>query len=404
MYKWVVLIVTTATQTGISFIAMGIGALVPFLEQQLKLTNAQVGLTVSAVNVGMALTAMLFGQLVDRFGEKRVLVTGGIMSGLSVIATSFSSSFGILLLLLVFTGLWAASSTPAGSKAIMTWFPFSMRGFAIGFRQMGVAGGGALAALILPIIALHSNWRHALVVAGVSAVVISTIVWFVYREDAGVPQMPGNAKAPQPQSQQASKVKDILRNKSLWYASAGATAFVGAQFIVIGYTQLFLHVQAHVSLHWTAYFLVIAQLCGVAGRVLWGVISDRMFKGARKPVMLVIGAIMAAICLIMLTIGPGTPLWLAGVLFAGFGFSAIGWNGIWVTLISELVGKDQAGTAVGVGMTVLQMGVLVFPLLFGSLIDHFHSYSVSWIALFFIVLMGSVLIYLVKEKSSYRTE
>jgi len=355
------------------------------------MSKAQVGLAVGAINLGIAFTAILFGKLTDLFGEKKILVTGGVMAGLSIMIASQSPSFGVLLGLLLLTGLWSASSTPAGSKAIMTWFPYSMRGFAIGVRQTGVASGGFLAALILPVVAIHSNWRWSLIFAGAISIVTALVCMLLYRESKQ-PSPDAPIKHPKP-----AKIKTMLRNKSILWASIGATAFVGAQFIIIGYIQLFLQSRLSLPVAITAYFLAIAQLSGVAGRILWGVISDRYWAGARKPVMMIIGMIIALMSLSMLLIRPGVPLWLVAVDIAVFGFSAIGWNGIWIALLSELVDKDHSGTAVGMGMTVLQIGVLIFPFLFGWLIDWFGSYAVSWIGLFILMCLSLLIISRVRE-------
>jgi sugar phosphate permease len=385
LYKWIVLAVTTLCQTGISFISLGVSAVIPFIAKQFLLNNMQVAFIIGAVNVGMALTSMVFGQMVDYFGEKRVLVVGGIMTGLSVLTASFSTSFGLLLTLLLLTGLWAASSTPAGSKAIMTWFPYTIRGFAISIRQTGTVIGGFLSAIILPLISVWYNWHIALVFTSVMAITVSLTCWFVYHEeDDDLPRDRKNRHL----TNIFSGIKVLLQNKSLWLASVAATTFIGAQFILLGYTQLFLQEQAHISLRWTAYFLAIVQLAGAVGRIIWGMISDRLFVGARKPVMIIIGIFMALSCLSMLLINTHTPIWLIGLLFTCFGFTAVGWNGVWVTQVSELSGKAHAGTAVGISMTVLQMGVLVFPFLFGGFIDWFHTYTASWLVLFAIICFG----------------
>ena len=141
VYRWVILIVTTFTQATIAFISQGIGTLAPFLVTGLGLSKTQVGFAGGAVNVGMTLTALLAGRAVDVWGEKRVLVIGGLTTGVAVILASLSNTFLVLIGLLMFTGLWAASATPAGSKAIMTWFPFSQLGLALGIRQTGIPLG-----------------------------------------------------------------------------------------------------------------------------------------------------------------------------------------------------------------------------------------------------------------------
>ncbi len=383
-YKWIVLTVMTLCQTGISFISLGVSAVIPFIAKQFSLNNMQVALIIGAVNVGMAITAMIFGQLVDYFGEKKVLVGGGIMAGLTVLAASFSESFGLLLTLLLLTGLWAASSTPAGSKAIMTWFPYTMRGFAISIRQTGTVIGGFLSAIILPLVSVWYSWHVAFIVASVAAVTVSVVCFAVYREEV--------EESPREKTlllaNVLSGIKVLLQNRSLWYASIAATTFMGAQFILLGYTQLFLQEQADISLRYTAYFLAAVQLAGAVGRIIWGAISDRLFAGTRKPVMLIIGGLMAVSCLSMLIIGTHTPVWLIGLLFVCFGFTAAGWNGVWATQVSELSGKANAGTTVGMSMTVLQVGVITYPFLFGGLIDWFHNYNVSWIILFVIICFG----------------
>lgn len=394
-YRWVVLFVATAIQTGTSFVSQAVAALMPFLVSQLHLSNAQVALSVGAVNFGMALTSIPFGQWVDRFGEKVILVAGSVLTGMSVLAASFTRGFWWLLVCLLFTGVCAASSTPAGSKAIMTWFPYSMRALAISIRQTGVAAGGFLAALILPAIATRSDWRHGFVTASVSAMAVSLACGFAYRERASRRE---RADGWRPNRQ----LRLLLRSRSLWLASAGTTAYLGAQFVILGYSQLFLHEQVQMSVYWTSVVLALVLFMGIVGRVIWGMVSDRLFAGARKPVMLLIGGIAAAECLLMLCVRAHTPGWLIAVLFACFGFSATGWNGVWVTWISELAGREQAGTAVGLGMTVLQVGSLLYPLLFGALIDHFHSYSVSWVVLFAIVCLGALTLWRVPDRPADR--
>lgn len=115
-------------------------------------------------------------------GEKIVLITGGILTGLTVLIASMAKSFEALLLLLLVIGFWTASGTPAGSKGIMSWFPEKSRGFALGFRQIGQPVGGSLAALILPALALTYGWHGALVRASISAFAGALLVMFFYKE------------------------------------------------------------------------------------------------------------------------------------------------------------------------------------------------------------------------------
>jgi sugar phosphate permease len=188
-YIWVVLVITTLSQTTFSFLALGIGSVVPFFISDLGISKAQAGFLVGAVNFGIALTSILMGILADRLGEKKVLIAGGLLTGLTGLIASRVDTFEVLVCMMLIIGCWTASCTPAGSKGIIAWFPLNKRGFAMGFRQIGQPLGGGLAAIILPVIALAYGWRLALLGASLFIIAGSVLVAIIYKEknvDKGV--------------------------------------------------------------------------------------------------------------------------------------------------------------------------------------------------------------------------
>ncbi|MDI6812611.1 MAG: MFS transporter [Desulfitobacteriaceae bacterium] len=389
-YRWVILFVTTLTQATIALISQGIGTLAPFLITELGLTKTQVGFAGGAVNVGMTLTALLAGRAVDTWGEKRVLVVGGLATGEAVLLASLSNTFLVLIVLLMFTGLWAATSTPAGSKAIMTWFPFSQRGLALGIRQTGVPLGGMVAALLIPPIAISFGWKIAMGVMGLGPILGAALCQVAYKDHPMEVKVGKTVKS--------GKWTELLRNKEIWLVSLTAITYVAAQFTIVTYLVLYLHDKTSFSVALASLFLALVQFGGMAGRIFWGYVSDTFFQGARKPVLAIIGIMAIAMALAMLALTPQTPMWIIGLATWLFGFSAIGWNGIYITLLSEVAGRDQAGTAVGLGLTLLQLGVLIFPPLFGFFVDFSGSYQTSWLGLSILVAVGVGILGFVKER------
>ncbi|KKM10043.1 hypothetical protein SY88_15465 [Clostridiales bacterium PH28_bin88] len=392
VYRWVILLVTTGAQASISFIPQGIGALAPFLAAGLNLNKTQVGFAGGAVNVGMTFTSILAGRAVDLWGEKTVLVVGGVCTGAAIILASRSGSFPVLLALLLFTGLWAATSTPAGGKAIMTWFPYSQRGFAMGVRQTGVPLGGLLAALILPPIAFNFNWRAAMAGMGLVAFFGAALCLVAYKD---YPEKTGTG---QKGMTKAGSVGTVLRNPDIWLVGFTAITYVAAQFTLVTYLMIYFNDKIGISIRQASIFLAMAQLAGAAGRVFWGVVSDKVFRGARKPALFSVGIVVMVMSLTMVFLTSKTPIWVVGLVSWFFGFSAIGWNGLFVALVSEMVGKEQAGTALGMGLSLVQVGVLIFPPIFGFLVDRSGSYQTSWITLSLLVLLGILLLGLVHER------
>lgn len=75
----------------------------------------------------------------------------------------------------------------------------------------------------------------------------------------------------------------------------------------------------------------------------------------------------------------------------------MGWNGIYLTLASELAGLNVAGLAVGLSSTFAFLGIVVFPPIFGYLVDVGFSYRFAWAALALTTLVPVILLRWVHE-------
>ncbi|KLU60072.1 putative sulfoacetate transporter SauU [Peptococcaceae bacterium CEB3] len=394
---WGVLGLVTAAQVSTAFISLGVASLIPFLVSGLNLSAAEAGLVGGAVNVGMTPTGFLAGRLTDIYGEKRILILACLGTGLAIALSSLSASFSSLYFLLIFTGFWAGAVTPAASRAITNWFGSSGLGFAQSVRQSGITVGGFLAALILPRLAMMANWHVALISAGVSGVLGASLVQCLYREPRrNVGAGPGRST----DGRTNGGLRHLVRGRNIWLVCFMGLLFVGGQFSLLTYLQLYLKDKAGISLHLASIFLSLVILAGVLGRIFWGALSDRAFHGARRPVLTVIGGCAAAMALGMLLISRFTPLWLLALMTFILGFTAMGWNGVYVTLLSELPGdRNNSATTVGIGISFMQLGVLIIPPSFGFLVDVRHNYQISWILLSCVMLAGTILIRGVHERT-----
>jgi MFS transporter, ACS family, hexuronate transporter len=69
--------------------------------------------------------------------------------------------------------------------------------------------------------------------------------------------------------------------------------------------------------------------------------------------------------------------------------------------MGEIVRKEVVGLATGFSLTITFLGIVLFPPIFGHLVDRLGSYSQAWdlLALFWVVAI-LILILFVKEKKS----
>ena len=390
-YRWTILLLATLVQVGVSVLQQAPAALGPVLTQDLDLSRAQVGLLSSAIWGGMLLAMLPVGLLIDRHGERRLIIAGvTVMALLSLWATR-SDTFVWLLILFLLASLGASTSAPGGAKAIAAWFPRSRRGGAMGIRQTGVAIGGLLAAFLLPPVAVRFGWELGLGLgAGIALVAVFCFALF-YRElpaDAGEDD-DGGTPAPR------VSVRSMVREPGFLAATGYAFVFMGVQGSSASYLALSLHEEVGLSIVAAGVFLAVFQVGGIAGRIGWGVVSDRI--GRRGPVMVLVGLVAMGSCLAMASAGEDTLIPFVAVFAFLLGLSAMGWNGVYLTLLSESVPMHAAATAMGASLTIAFTGMFLASPLFGLVADLTGSYGASWLGLAGWTVVGVVLGLLARE-------
>ncbi|MBI4529199.1 MAG: MFS transporter [Deltaproteobacteria bacterium] len=372
-----------------SAIRLGLPALVPFIKAELKLSRTEVGFLSSVLNLGSIAAGIPAGKAADRFGEKPLIGFAAIAAGLIVMGVNWVESYGSLVPALILTGIAAGSSTPAGSKAVAGWFSADERGTAMGVRQMAVPLGGAIAALSLPPLAIGFGWRIAFAAAGAAAVGSGLIAGYFYEEPAGTPV---------PSKKRAVGVADLALRKEILAVLIFAFVLGGGQWCYLTYLQLYLVEVVRLPLTMAAALLASGQIFGAAGRIIWGVSSDKLFHGRRKPALVIVGILAALMSFAISLFTPETPLWLIVLSFALLGLSLLGWQGLSFALISELVESRAAGVAIGLNQSVALSGIMLLPPLFGFFVDMTESYRGAWILLSGLILFTLSFFGWIREK------
>lgn len=369
--RWLALGLVTIAQVAVALISQGVPTIAAFIQSDLALSRPEVGLVGTGMYIGSLPAMAAVGWAVDRFGERTVLGLGAIATGGVILAVRGVHSLLPLLGVLVLAGVGTAVATPAGAKAVMGWFSAEERGLAMGLRQTGIPVGGALAALLLPLIAARVGWRDALTVAGLVTVAGGLLTLFVYHEAATPPA------AAKPQAHRTGW-RQTLTPELAWVSLAGMLLPIG-QFAMVTYLVLYLHEGWGIPLLGGAGFLLLAQLTGTAGRIVWGAASDHLFGGNRRVTLLWIAGASTAAAL-ALGLMPARPAaWVLPAVIGFFGFTALAWQGIYMALVAELAGPERAGSAVGISLTSVQVGIVAGAPLFGLLAQAAGSYRPAWV-------------------------
>jgi MFS family permease len=380
--RYGVLCLFTISMVAASALAIAIGTLLPYIADAFPEHRAHMAVLVTAVLLGASLMTVFSGIATDRFGDKAMLLFWGAVMGLSLIGAALLPSFSWLAFCFVLYGFGFGAINPIGSHAMLFFFKPEERGFAMGVRQTGMPLGGVCGALIFAGVSEHWGYRGALLAAGVLLWGITWISAALYREPDELHGKPVRATL------LLKDVARIGREPRLVLITIVCGILFAAQVALMGFFPLTLVREAHLSASFAAMVFIIAQVAAIAGRLLWGWLSDRVFRGNRI-LPLAINCVLCALAALAVAHVAQLPAQVLAAIAFALGFSAEGWFGLAVVAMAEVGGAEHAGSAMGFGLTWVFGGGVVAPALF-SLIMENAGIATAWHALALLSLAGVV--------------
>ena len=353
-----------------SLIAQGLPALYPFIQSEFGLSRAQVGLITSSYAIGFGTSVALAGWLTDYFGVKRIIISSllGLIAFTLVFPLAYS--FPVILALMAVIAIMAAPLHPAGTRAILGWFPGRIRALAMGLKQTGVPVAGALTAVVLPTIAVVIGWRMAAATTALFVLVIAIVFMLLYRDT--------------PRGRETVRkfnfttLQTILRNRPLMTSIIWGSTISGVRYVVLTYLMLFLIDELGHSAIMAGGMLAIAQISSSISRVLWGAATDFVFHRRRIPALAIIGFLTVIWMLSASLLSPKVPVTIIYLIAIVIGISILSYPGVLTTLIGEQAEARQVGVTVGLSSMLNHVAQIAMPPLFGYLVDISSSYSLAW--------------------------
>ena len=390
LYPLIVVGLAVLSHGGFSLSGQGFTPFYPFIRDEFVLTSTQVGLVSGVIYGAAALTSVGFGWAVDRLGVR--LIGGALMvvSGFVVMSLYFASGLWMVLLVAAAMGALRPAGHPAGARAVMDWIGKARRGTAMSIKQAGNPALSAIAAVAVPPLAIAYGWRVAAVALGCSIAAAGITIVLLYRDRP-------SAALQRPEPVPFFKgIRHVMRDKQVTMAILFGFPLVGAQVATLTYFILFLNDELGVSLVVAGGLLATLQVSSIVMRIGWGVISDTLGRGRRKPVLFVSGLATAGVLLAMGLLPQGAPYWALVLVAIGLGATATSWVSLHTVLLAELSGPGRVGTTVGYASALQRMSIVIAPPIFGFVEDH-SGYQVAWLALSGVIAGGMLLLTQVRE-------
>src|SRR3954469_25390131 len=351
---------SVAAQASASVAINGPAFLIPQLQDDRGLSLAQAGTVAAAPIAGVMVTLFVWGLVVDRIGERAVLLAGlGGTALLGAVATTVHGTVALVVVLFV-VGMFAACTGSASGRIVVGWFPPRRRGLAMGIRQMAQPLGVAIAAATIAVVADRMSVSAALwvpvVATGLAGLAVAVLV----------------VDPPRPTPTEALTANPYRADSFLARVHGVSVLLVVPQFLVWTYSLAWLVQQRHWSAAAAGALIAGTHVLGALGRIGVGQLSDMV--GSRvRPLRWV--AIAAAVTMGLLALTEALAvraerLAVAVVLMVVASTVTVADNGLAFTSVAERAGSYWSGRALGVQNTAQYLTAAAVAPVAGVAITH----------------------------------
>lgn len=378
-----------------AFVGRSLSPLMIYIGSDLSLNKVQLGLLPTALFIGQFIGTLPIGFIVDKKSVRKVILIIMLVVGVSFLLFSWSNLFLVAFVAIMVAGIGYGGMHPSTNKAIVKMYPSAKVSLPMGLKQMSITLGSSGASLVLIPLAILFGWRVALSLAVILLIIFSL---FLYRKLAILEDMPSSSK---PSKSIVSQIGSLIKNKRLLFTTGSAFLLMGIQVTFNTYLIIYLYEIKDWSIYSAGICLAISELGGAAGRVLWGVISDRLFHQNRWAVLILIT--VQSILLFYLLHSVASAAFIV-LIVVSIGFSLSGFNGVWMNLAVESVEPEQSGTSSGFSVMFASVGVMIIPPLFGFFVDQSGYVAAGGFIIFSLILCLVILVlanFVTNEKRAF---
>jgi MFS family permease len=350
-------------------------------------TQVTSGNALSKLVVG-PLFGFLAGWIVDRFGPRRLMLTGIVLAGGALVGLGGMSSLWMFYAFYLLNALGYVCGGPLPNQVLLSQWFREGRGKAMGFAYLGIGVGGAVVPWLSYWLVQLWGWRGALRALGVLVVLLAGPMAYFTRE------APAHRRTAADRGAGFAPLRGVLRTPAFYLLALGSMCSIAAVGGTNQHLKLFLSLDQGYAQGEAARFISLVLTFSIGGRLAMGWLADRAPK---KRVMLLIYLLVTmSIPLLFLASSRGA-MFLFSVLFG------IGLGGEYLIIplmAAELFGVGVLGRVMGIIVTADGVAEAVSPMLVGYLRDVTGGYRAGFTLLVSVALLGAAAVALLPRKTT----
>jgi MFS family permease len=334
----------------VQLVSYGLRPAISYEILELGLDAAWLGIAATAFALPPLLLALPSGRLVDRLGERGMLVAGGgTLAAASIVALCFAESALGLIVATALLGLGVLFSVVGEQSWVMRGASDSRLDSTFGVYTFATSTGQMLGPLLL-LLPAPSDAPPLRLVA-LAATALAVIVLLLSFGIRSVPLAPASEGS----TEHRSGVIQLLRRPGVFSALVASSIVLTSLDLVLAYLPL-LAGERGIAAVWVSAFLVARGAATMLSRLCLGILTRRFGRRA----VLVAGGLLAAGALTVLAFPvPPAVLVAAGALYGLAAGTVQPLTMSWMTLVTA---REQRGMAASLRLVGNRVGQTVIPL------------------------------------------
>jgi MFS family permease len=321
------------------------------------------------------LSSPAIGSMMDRHGERRIMMVGASMVALSFLALSRADSAAAFFAIFVVLGVGIAASTIIPAALVITsWFR-EQRGVALGIAFAGIPLGGTGITILASRIVQRSGFRAGYIAMAIPILLVVIPLLALFMHTPPKEQKSRGGGAATAATIPGLEVSEALRTRSFWMIAIAevffATAGVGLRVHLVPFLTGLGYSPTSAAEVLGSMFVFSA-----IGSFAMGALADRF--GGRSTLSFVFFAGAAGMAALL-----GASHLVAVVAFIVI-FGLVRETHILPIAITESLGAKRLGTLLGLQALFTTFGFAAGPVIAGRIFDRTGSYTNA--LLLFIVL------------------
>nr|WP_297524289.1 MFS transporter [uncultured Roseateles sp.] len=382
-----------------------VGVAGPVLSKELGIDAVQMGFIFSAFSWSYVLGQLPGGWLLDKFGAKQVyawsillwslftMLQGSVHHmGMDAMLFGLPLAVSALFLMRLMVGLAESPSFPANGRMVAAWFPVKERGTASAIFNSAQYFATVLFAPIMAWIVHAIGWSEVFYFMGALGILMS-VVWMrtmhnspadhptitaAEREhiESGGALLSGGATARAASGPKLGYLKQLLGNRMLMGVYIAQYCVNVLTYFFLTWFPIYLVKERGMSLLNAGIVAALPAICGFAGGVLGGVISDWLLRRGHsltfaRKLPIVVGMLLSTSMIACNYVGiEAVVVGIMALAFFGKGLGALGW-----AVVSDTSPKEIAGLSGALFNTFGNVAGIVTPIVIGYIVQTTQSFN-----------------------------